>query len=147
MPRILLMLTSVILILYGWIINSLIVSIIGSLVFLCTLFINLYKIYLLSKKFNNKKDEKERSIQEEVNVKSKIERGVEGIITTASLIGTVVFQDAKTIYFYPPFIIWIGFVAIYFISGIIIREVTKLPLVMSYGGWKIHYPLKKRNEI
>jgi Ca2+/Na+ antiporter len=146
MQRIILMLSSVILILYGWITKNQFISIIGAIVFICALFINLYKTYLLSKEFKNRKDEEEISVQEKDNTTSKIERGLEGTITIASLIGTLAFQDAERIYFYPPLIIWVGIVVIYFISGIVIREVANIPLRMSYGGWKIYYP-KKRKRI
>lgn len=146
MPRIILILSSVILILYGWSIKNQLVSIIGAIVFLCALFINLYRTYLLSKEFKNKKDDGEISIQEKDNTTSKIERGIEGIITIASLIGTVVFQDAEKIYFYPPLIIWVGIVVTYFLSGIIIKEVANIPLRMSYGGWKIYYPKTRRRK-
>jgi len=140
------MLSSVIFILYGWDLKDQLVSIIGAIVFLCSLLIKLYNTYLLSKEYRNMKDKEEVFIQEKCNVILKIERGIEGTITIASLIGAVVFQDSDRIYFYPPLIIWVGIIVTYFLSGIIVSEIANIPLRMTYGGWKVYYPKRKRRK-
>jgi len=71
------MLSSVIFILYGWDLKDQLVSIIGAIVFLCSLLIKLYNTYLLSKEYRNMKDKEEVFIQEKCNVILKIERGIE----------------------------------------------------------------------
>jgi hypothetical protein len=43
-------------------------------------------------------------------------------------------------------IIWIGGIAIWFISGIIVREVAGIPLRMGYGGWHIYRPRRGRSR-
>jgi energy-converting hydrogenase Eha subunit H len=140
-----LMLSSVIIILYGWSLTSEMTSIVGAGIFLLALLINLYKTYLISKKHNNKNDQ---SIEQPIKKHfiSKTEEVIEGLITIASLVGTLVFHEKGDIYFYTCFIIWMGVIIIYFISGVVIREFANIPLIMGYGGWKIYYKKSRRSK-
>ena len=64
-----------------------------------------------------------------------------GVILFGGLIAFIIGGDGHdSPLFLPGAIIWLGGVAIWFVAGIIVREVAGIPLRMGYGGWRVEGP-------
>jgi hypothetical protein len=67
-------------------------------------------------------------------------------ILLAGLVGTVAgSKNGGGTFFVPGAIIWLGAIAVWVISGVIVREVAGIPLRMGYGGWHV-YRRGRRNR-
>jgi hypothetical protein len=131
--KLLLLVSSGILIAFGWIQGIDIYAIFGAILFLITLCINVFSLIKTSVRYRNG-----HIIEDNIDKKliSKFVSTIEGLFILSGLI-TMLSDDPlfKT----PGMIIWIGTLFIYVLSGIIVWSITDLPLKMGYGGWYISH--------
>lgn len=50
-------------------------------------------------------------------------------------------------YFWSGLTIWVGSLFFYVLNGVIIREITKIPLRMGYGGWYVSHRSGRRSSL
>ncbi len=59
------------------------------------------------------------------------------------LSGFISIFTEKVIYKNVGMIIWFGTIVFYALNGILVSMITKLPLKMTYGGWRINSSKKR----
>jgi hypothetical protein len=67
---------------------------------------------------------------------SKLARIIEGVVLLSAFAMMLFAENSKGLAIAAS-VIWFGSVLLYFLSGIIIESITKIPLDFRYGGWKI----------
>jgi len=143
--RIILLLIVIGLLIVGWLGGQKPYALIGAFLFILTYSFELVAIYhdskLYSKGIDKEGDEKEKK-----KISKILEKWLSGLIVISGLIAFCIGKDNQNNIFLTGGIIWIGTIVIWFISGIIVKEVTGIPLRMGYGGWYIHRPRKKQRR-
>jgi len=125
--KVLLLSISIALITYGWFNNSESLITLGAIIFLFVQSINLYGVYYLSKHYQD------AGYIKKVKKDSRIAKWLEGIITLFGLFALITDQTTGLM-------IWGGTIIIYFVGGIIIKEITGIPMRFGYGGWETYSP-------
>jgi hypothetical protein len=74
----------------------------------------------------------------------RVARWIQNTIALTGLVLVVATKGEGSDYAIAGWIIWIGVIVCYFISGIIAREVGGVPLSMGYGGWRVRRDRKGR---
>jgi hypothetical protein len=134
------------LLIVGLIAESFTLTVVGAIGFVILSGLRLIGTYESSRKFRDgryaREDRDSRSLVESTA------RRIEGIILVAGLVATAasIVGEAAGYVAVPGMIIWIGGVAIWFIRGVIIREVTGIPLEMGYGGWYVARKRRRRRH-
>ncbi len=118
---------------------------VGAILFVLGSGLQLVRVFDASKKYRAGAsevwaDEKPRGIAD------RIAYWIGAVILLASLAGTAMgSKDGEGAFFVPGAIIWLGAIAVWVISGVIVREVAGIPLRMGYGGWHV-YRRGRRNR-
>ncbi|AEW00262.1 hypothetical protein A4D02_23315 [Niastella koreensis] len=112
---------------------------VGAFCYILSLLFDLAQAIILSRKYK-------KGIVEGKN-KSRLV-GVSGLLQ-----GSLILYGLIAIYIEHPKeieisgqIIWFGSIAYYALVGIIVSELTGIPLTMTYGGWKAGYRKRKRRK-
>lgn len=137
--KIVTLITSSVLIAYGWIMKNEAVSVIGAIIFLVALAAGIVSIALEAKRFREGKLEEQNSHNIFFGDLSSI---LEGSIVIS---GLAAMLTNDSVFRTPGMIIWFGTIAIYVICGVFISSLTNLPLKMTYGGWRIRYSNKRKS--
>ncbi len=76
---------------------------------------------------------------------ARIANVLNGVILFGGLIAFMLGGDGHDrALFLVGGIIWLGGIAIWFVAGVIVREVAGIPLRMGYGGWQVGRPRSGR---
>ncbi|MCO5242179.1 MAG: hypothetical protein M9904_19230 [Chitinophagaceae bacterium] len=127
--------SSLFLIVFGIIRESEDLVIVGSIMFLISLFFTTLYIILLAKNFKDRTSS-DRTPENESGLNDLFE----GLIVIYGLIALVI---SEPVYFnYSGQLIWFGTILYYILNGIIVSWIMNIPLKMTYGGWRVRY--KKR---
>jgi hypothetical protein len=130
MAKLLLLIISATLLVYGIIAKIEYVPIAGSAFYILSLCIGIIQLArMLKKPAENKPVEIDAK-----PVIEKIVKVLEGCILFSGLI-LMMIDNNKSIKT-AGIIIWVGSILLYFVSGIIIENITKTPLEFGYGGWR-----------
>jgi hypothetical protein len=116
------------------------VTILGSAFYILALCTGIFQVVQISKKrTDNKliKDDKKTLAQ-------KLARIIEGCILFSGLI--LMMVDGNKGIRIAGMIMWVGSIILYFLSGIIIENITKTPLEFGYGGWRTKRFKTKRRQ-
>lgn len=111
----------------GWQYDKPIISIAGAYLYLIMESFRNFITYKVLKQFNNKTHAlTETDNKDDQTITSKLNTGLLIIIVLTSLIGTLFYTDKSDIKLLPAALIWVGTILIYFIQGIILREVGNI---------------------
>ncbi len=143
--KLVLLLTTVGLLLYGFLNGIRSIVLFGAILFIVTLSLDLILIYRSAKNYVNESTWTES--YKSRGVVKFLEKTLEGIIIIAGLLALIISQDDDSFgLFAPGAIIWIGTILIWFLGGIIVGQITGIPLGFGYGGWYIKRSRQHRNS-
>jgi glucose uptake protein GlcU len=132
MIKFILLLICLFLLTFGIILQIDIVTICGGIFYFLALCIGIIELVMILKRHRDNKpfENKKKKI---VN---KLARIIEGFVLVSSLVMMLFAENSKGLAITAS-IIWVGSILLYFLSGIIIESISKIPLDFGYGGWKI----------
>ncbi len=129
--KLILNLSSILLISFGIILNTNFFLIIGSALFLVSLAVNTLSVIVISRRFKNTISYEQKIFKG----KSNINNLLEALVILYGIIALIISDPSYLKY--SGQIIWFGSILFYILNGIIAGWITNLPLTMTYGGWKI----------
>lgn len=134
--KLILLIFSAGLILWGLFYDPHFLTIFGAVVFIFAEVFDLLSIYRLAKEYKVGTDIQKVSNKQEIT--TTLAKWIEGLIVITGLIMILIGTGEENNYILTTgLIIWIGVIIIYFIGGIIVQWVTDLSLKYGYGGWYI----------
>ena len=101
----------------------------------------LYELVLLIIELKKNKRQNSKEEKEPKTLFQKIAISLEAVIMFSGLIAYGLRREPLMT---SGMIIWIGTIIIYFLSGLVFKTITGIPLKMGYGGW--YSPSKKRQK-
>jgi Ca2+/Na+ antiporter len=131
MVKLLLSLVAIILLGYSLIFNRVDIAIMGAIIFLLGQLYSLYDTYSMSKKYAA--GEEVENISKNHTYQNRISNFFDGAIVILGLLIMVMSKELML----AGALIWLGEIVIYFVVGIIIENVTSIPLRFGYGGWQV----------
>jgi hypothetical protein len=139
--KLIILIISIVGLVYGWILGSLTLSIFSAVVFIVGHILELARTIRSARRFRSGEEDSELELQNEHTLK-KVESIFDAIICLVGLgafaYGVKFSKDNSELWSYPGMIIWIGSIISYFAQGVVIREITGIPLKWGYGGWYIN---------
>ncbi len=125
----------------GFFSKSDLLLILGGGVYFAALTCGIIDLYKSAKEFNKFPE----SRIEKDNMISKLGRWIEGIIMIGGLF-SLLDKDGSKGTKIAGYLIWFGAIGLYFLSGIVVQLVAKIPLEFTYGGWKPKRVKKTRKQ-
>jgi hypothetical protein len=142
--KLILILVSLLLLVYGSITSNLIPNIIGAGAFILLLVVDLIENIITIKR---------RWISPQNNglhetLKDKLTDILAPIVTVAGLVGICVGQtlEGEDVWSLPGGIIFGGALLFYLVNGWVMRAMTGVPLRMGYGGWYVARSKRRRSR-
>jgi hypothetical protein len=129
---------------YGWLTPNPIFAKVGAIIYLLMSAFSLIGTYQASKQYRNGEWEPENKKQTMIQILSRVlELTILFVGLFAMMIGQ---QDDKRGLLVAGIIIWVGNILVWLISGFIAQSVAGIPLRMTYGGWKVYRPHRRRRK-
>ena len=102
----------------------------GSIFYILSLCVGIVELVIISKKSGDDKpiNKNKKSLL------SKLARIIEGVVLLTGLTMMMFRENSKGLAIAGT-VIWVGSILIYFLSGILIEAIAKIPLEFGYGGW------------
>ncbi len=135
--EILFLISSAILLLLGWTNEIVLLTTMGAVLYLIILVGNFGMTIIEARKYQNDVVKSES----EGKWSKLIAELIQGAILISGL-GAMLFKSS--VFETPGRIIWFGTILIYVVCGFAIQLIIKLPLKMTYGGWRIKYSGKRK---
>ncbi len=125
---------SLMIILFGWLNGIYILTLYGGIIYLISMGISSLIVIIESKNYMVGMVEFKKDF---------LVKLIYFIDSAIILSGFISIFTEKVIYKNVGMIIWFGTIVFYALNGILVSMITKLPLKMTYGGWRINSSKKR----
>ncbi len=143
--KLILILISITVLVYGSVTSNLILNIMGAGVFVVLLVVDLIENIIKIKRMRISPSDNET---EEMS-KDRLANILQQIVMFAGLVGMGMGQilEGEDVWSWPGLIIWGGAILFYVINGVVVKAITGIPLRMGYGGWYVARSKRRHSSL